>query len=300
MAYMPLLFSFSQVLDAYHEIHLASRNAAPGTREDYRIDLRQLGEYLHSVGVTTVNAVNRIHIEGFLADLDGQGVTNNTRRRKLAAVKSFFKFAEESGYRKGNPAAAVIPPSLERNQPRYLTKPEYERLRRAVRHEPRDAAIIELLLQTGVGLSEVARLRLPDIELPDRREAAKSVGSARIWRGRHHRMVTLNSKVCEALRGYLLVRPVDAGDDMVFQSKFRRGMGVRSIEDVVSKYLKDAGIWGASVRSLRHTFATHTVKSGTSVGVVQKVLGHASRKTTGVYVELAREEMDRQLQENAL
>jgi hypothetical protein len=60
---------------------------------------------------------------------------------------------------------------------------------------------------------------------------------------------------------------VDAGDDVVFQSKFRRGMGVRSIEDVVSKYLKDAGIWGASVRSLRHTFATHTVKSGTSVGV---------------------------------
>jgi hypothetical protein len=60
--------------------------------------------------------------------------------------------------------------------------------------------------------------------------------------------------------------------------------------------LKAAGIWGASVRSLRHTFATHSVKRGTSVRVVQKVLGHASRKTTSVYVELAREEMDRQLQ----
>jgi hypothetical protein len=56
-------------------------------------------------------------------------------------------------------------------------------------------------------------------------------------------MVTLNSKVCGALRGYLLVRPTDAGDDMVFHSKLRRGMGERSIEDVVSKYLKDAGIW---------------------------------------------------------
>ena len=194
----------------------------------------------------------------------------------------------------------MIPPALERTERRYLTVPEYERLRRAVRHEPRDAAIVELLLQTGLGLSEVARLRLTDIELPHRKDAAESVGSVRVWRGRQHRMVTLNSKICEALRGYLLVRPADAGDDVVFQSKLRRGMGERSIEDVVSKYLKAAGIWGASVRSLRHTFATHSVKRGTSVKVVQKVLGHASRKTTSVYVELAREEMDRQLQENAL
>ncbi len=159
-----------------------------------------MGEYLQSVGVTTVNAVRRIHVEGFLAQHDREGVTNNTRRRKLAAVKSLFKFAEESDYRKGNPAADVIPPVLERNQPRYLTKPEYERLQRAVRHEPRDAAIVELILQTGLGLSEVARLRLADIELPDRKQVGESVGSARIWRGRRHRMVTLNSKACEALR----------------------------------------------------------------------------------------------------
>jgi site-specific recombinase XerD len=295
-----LVFSVSQVIDTYGEVYLASRNAAAETREHYRIDLRQLGEYLASVGVKTVNAVQRIHVEGFLAHLDRLGVVNNTRRRKLAAVKSLFKFAEESGYRKGNPAGDVIPPALERTERRYLTVAEYERLRRAVRHEPRDAAIIELLLQTGLGLSEVARLRLTDIELPDRRQFAESVGSARVWRGRQHRMVTLNSKACEALRGYLLVRQVDALDDLVFQSRFRRGMGERSIEDAVSKHLKAAGIWGASVRSLRHTFATHSVKRGTSVKVVQKVLGHASRKTTSVYVELAREEMDKQLQENAL
>jgi Phage integrase, N-terminal SAM-like domain len=98
-----LLFSVTQVIDAYGELYLPSRNAAAETREHYRIDLRQMGEYLLSVGVKTINAVQRIHVEGFLADLDRLGVTNNTRRRKLAAVKSFFKFAEESGYRKGKP-----------------------------------------------------------------------------------------------------------------------------------------------------------------------------------------------------
>ncbi len=69
---------------------------------------------------------------------------------------------------------------------------------------------------------------------------------------------------------------------------------------MVSKYLAGAGIHGASVHSLRHTFGTHTVKRGTKLPVVQQALGHASLKTTSLYVQLAREDMDRQLQENAL
>jgi site-specific recombinase XerD len=113
-------------------------------------------------------------------------------------------------------------------------------------------------------------------------------------------MITLNSKACEALQAYLAVRPPDAQDDLVFQTKFHRGIGPRSIELLVGKYLKDAGIRGASVHPLRHTFAVHTLKRGTSTEVLQRVLGHASEKTMKVYVELAREEMDRQLQVNAL
>ena len=113
-------------------------------------------------------------------------------------------------------------------------------------------------------------------------------------------MVSLNLKASESLRGYLLVRPTDAEDDLVFQSKFRRGMGPRSIEDAVSKHLQAACIRGASVHTLRHTFAVHTLKKGTGLDVLQKALGHARRKTTTVYVEPARSEMDRQLQEHAL
>jgi site-specific recombinase XerD len=95
-------------------------------------------------------------------------------------------------------------------------------------------------------------------------------------------MVTLSSKVLRGTKAISACPAGGCGDDVVFQSKLRRGMGDRSIEDVVSKYLRDADIWGASVRSLRHTFATHSVKRGTSVKVVQKMLGHDSRKTTSV------------------
>jgi site-specific recombinase XerD len=129
--------------------------------------LRQLGEYLGKAGVVTVQLVQRAHPEGFLAHLDHQALTGSIRRRKLAAVRSIFQFLADAGCRTGNPVADVMPPRLERSQARYLTQREYERLRRAVRHEPRDAGIIELLRQAGIRLSEVSRLRLTDVALPE-------------------------------------------------------------------------------------------------------------------------------------
>src|SRR4051812_43058904 len=170
---------FHQAVTAYSEFHLAGRNFAPRTRQEYLTDLRQLGEYLAGVGVTPVQAVQHTHLEGFLASLDQQAHATSTRRRKVAVVRSFFRFLESAGFRIGDPGADLVPPALPWRQPRYLTQGEYERLRYIAQHAPRDAAIIELLLQTGMRLSEVAQLRLSDIELPDRRRAREGVGSVR-------------------------------------------------------------------------------------------------------------------------
>jgi site-specific recombinase XerD len=301
----PATFSiaFTEALTAYQAIFLAGRNLAPRTRKEYLTDLRQLCEHLTTAAViTTVQAVERRHLEGFLAALDSQHLTGSTRRRKVAAIRSFFLFLEDAGHRTGNPAAKLVPPEREWNQPRYLTEQEYKRLLAAVQHEVRDGAIIELFLQTGLRLSEVSRLQLADMELPARvSKEPGCVGSARVQgKGRRQRTVTLNWKACKALKAYLAVRPSDAEDDAVFQTKFRRGMGPRSIELLVEKYLKEAAIHDASVHTLRHTFATHSVKRGTGLQVIKEVLGHASLKTTTIYVGLAREEMHRQLQENAL
>src|SRR3954468_16000752 len=92
-------------LTTYKDRFLASRNFAPRTRQEYLTDLRQLAEYLGNSGVTLVQQVKQSHLEGFLARLDRDALTNNTRRRKLAAVRSFFQFLEDSGLRTGNPAA---------------------------------------------------------------------------------------------------------------------------------------------------------------------------------------------------
>src|SRR4051794_8906186 len=114
----PLLFH--QAITAYADTHLASRNFALRTRREYLTDLRQLEEYLTHSGVTQVQAVQRTHLEGFLASLDRQAQASSTRRRKVAVVRSFFRFLESAGLRTGDPAADLVPPVLAWRQPRYL------------------------------------------------------------------------------------------------------------------------------------------------------------------------------------
>jgi len=115
--------TLEDAITAYKDIFLAGRNLAPRTQKEYLTDLGQLCAYLTTVaGVSSVQAVTRTHLEGFLAFLDQQQLTGSTRRRKVAAIRSFFFFLEDAGHRVGNPAAKLIPPEREWNQPRYLTE----------------------------------------------------------------------------------------------------------------------------------------------------------------------------------
>jgi integrase/recombinase XerC len=295
--------SLTNALVSYETTYLRARNLAPCTRAEYLTDLTDLIEFLETQKhVRTIQEVVRPQLEAYLATLDSRGMAGSTRRRKVASIRSFFFYLEDAGLRVGDPARRLIPPAREHRTPRYLTEREYKALLDAVRHEPRDAAIVELLLQTGMRLSQLARLQVTDVDLP--LKISKEPGNAGsvhiLGKRRKERTVTLNWKACKALKAYFAVRPDDTDDPHLFLTKFKAGIGPRSIEAVVTKYLTEAGIQGASVHTLRHTFGTHTVKRGTRLNVVKEALGHSSLKTTSIYVQLAREDMDRQLQENAL
>ena len=170
-----------------------------------------------------------------------------------------------------------------------------------MRGDIRDQAIIELLLQTGLRLSEVVRLHVNHVSLPTKISKEPGfVGSVTVLgKGRKQRSVTLNYKACRAVKDYLSIRE-DEDDTHLFLTKFKKGIGPRGIEKLVEKYLKEAKIPNASVHTLRHTFATHTIKKGTKLEVVRQALGHESLETTSIYVHLAWEMMDQELQENAL
>jgi integrase/recombinase XerD len=292
----------TDALADYQATYMAFRNMAPRTRIEYGRDLKELIVFLEgSLRLSYPALIQQKHLEYFLAALDHRGLSGASRRRKTAAIRSFFGFLEGHGYVTHNVALRLRPPEREEKEPRVLSEEEYKRLQEACRVHPRDQAIVELFLQTGIRVSELSSLKHSDVTVPARVSSDKAhAGSVLVrGKGRKERTITLNWKACEALRLYFAVRG-DASDDSLFVSKFGRPLGIRAVQDAVGKCFRRAGIQRATVHTLRHTFGTHQVKKGTNLRVVQEAMGHSDLKTTSLYVHLARDQMDEQLQANAL
>jgi len=281
--------TIAEALERYEREFLAARNLAPRTRGEYLRDLTIFAQFLHEAfGSASTGDVSRNHLNAYLAHLDNLHLAGTTRRRKVSSLSSLFGFLKSAGYLTQDPTEQLIPPEREQHRPRVLTEAEYKRLQLACAHETRDGAIIELILQTGLRLSEVSRLRVGDVNLPVKISKDEGgTGAVHVQgKGRKERAVTVNWKAARAIKSYLAVRP-DGEDDHLFLTKFRRGIGPRAIENVANKYLDDASIHDASVHTLRHTFATHMVRRGTKLDVVRQALGHTDLKTTSIYVDLA-------------
>ncbi len=293
--------TLTQALALFETVGMPARNLALRTRREYTRDLRDLLSYLEHQGTTRIDEVRPRDLEGYVAELDRRGLLGSTRNRKVHTLKTFFKWLVTQEHLASSPAAHLVAPKAIKKEPRYLSEDEYRRLLRACSHQARDAAIIEVFLQTGMRLSELARLTLADIELPKRiTPDIESMGSVRVQRkGGKIERIPLNYKACQALAAYLKVRP-KVEHDGLFITKFKTRMTTRSIEYMVSKYLGETGISGASVHTLRHTMATHHVARGTDLKTVQVTLGHASLATTSIYVSLSKRAQKKALQEHAL
>jgi len=303
METLPAPMPLDDALVLYRVEHFATRNFAERTRRDYALDIEDLIRYLttdHQLAI--VQDVTLTHLEGYLGYLDRQQRAGSSRRRKVSSIRSFFQFLTKQEILTRDPTLNLLPPKKEINQPRVLSEAEYKRLREAAQYHPRDLAIIEVLLQTGMRLSEVSRLTLTDIELPAGRITKDdSVGHVKIHgKGRKERRATLNWKACRALRSYLTgVRP-KTDDPHVFITKFGHGIGPRSIENIVTKYVIEAGIPHASVHALRHTAATQWYKHNVKLRAIQTMLGHETLATTERYLALTQQEMDEEIQKAAL
>lgn len=303
---MPLDFhrrvSPVDALSRYTDWLATTRHYTERSKREYTDDVADLVQWLTTrCHIRAVTAVQRTHLTAFLAHCVTRGHASSTRRRSVAAIRSFFAFLVQERILSSSPAADLLPPERETRPPRVLTEAEYTRLRAAAADSARDSAIIELVLQTGLRLSEIARLTLSDVIMPILHTSSPlPIGHIRIaGRGHRSRTITLNIRACEALMAYLPER--DAADSpALFLTKFGKGIGPRGIENVVAKHCKEVGITGASVHSLRHTMAVQMIKRGATPAVVGKALGHASSETTSIYVELARALMDEELQRAAL
>lgn len=259
---------------------LKEKGRSNATIVAYTKDIDQLIDYLKGANKQTVEEVTKEDIEGFLAKLSGQGYTPKSISRKINSIRTFYRFLKAESYVTEDPSLQVAHPQYQLAAPRILTPTEYRALRDAARNDARMFAIIELLLQTGIRIGELAELRVKDMVDEGLR--------IRPFEKHEERIVPLNPSARAALERYVKARP-HITEERIFVTKSGRPFLIRNIRTAVERYFRLAEIKNAKVNDLRHTFIAHHLKHGVSIMLLSKIVGHKRLSTTERYLEFVPE-----------
>lgn len=288
-----------KVHDAHKKFvnHLNSEGRSSATVLAYGKDIEQLRDFLTELKKSQVHEVTTNDLQAFMAKLQKEGYTPKSISRKTNSTKTFFRFLKINDFVTDDPAVLLEHPKFEMKPPRILTKMEYRALRDAARDDIRISAIIELLLQTGVRIGELAKLKLPDFKFGNSGKA----GELHVPAGESYpeRTVPLNKAAEGSLKKYLEIRP-ETKEDTLFVTKTGRPLLVRNIRTAIDRYFKLAGIKDAKVNDLRHTFVAHHLMSGTSLVLVSKLAGHKRLATTEKYLNLIQGRLEEPIKLNEL
>lgn len=261
--------------------YLGSRRRARATIVAYGKDIEQVTAFLANMGKKTITEITRDELEAFLKKLAADQYTPKSISRKINSIKTFFRFLKASGAVSSDSAIEIEHPKYEVKPPRILSKIEYRALRDACRGDVRIYAIVELFLQTGVRIGELAALSLADVKGNELHIAAQE--------GHAQRMVPLNKAAKEGLERYISTRNSNAESKALFITKTGRALLIRNIRTAIDRYFRIAGIEGAKVNDLRHTFIAHHLMAGTSITTLSKLVGHKRLSTTERYLELIKD-----------
>jgi len=267
--------------------HLKALDRSSNTIVAYKGDLEQFEEYLGGEGVNSVDGIETEHVNGFKEHLSNKDYTAKTVSRKLNSVKSFFRFLVEEGVIDRDVSRQVKHPKIENDLPRVLKPLEYRALRDICRHDKRTLAIVELMLQAGLRISEVANLRMGDI--------SDDTIKVRAYESHEGRNIPLNSAAKEAIEDYLEERG-SARKDFLFITKTGRQLLVRNIRSIINRYLEKSGLEDVKVNDLRNTFIVEQLSAGVPLDVVADVVGHKRISTTERYLKLVDKESEEEVE----
>lgn len=262
------------------------RNASPHTVKAYGEDLArftahlrlELGREPHPKDVDT------LLIRAFLARLHREGLKKSTAGRKLASLRTFFRFLCREGVLAKNPARPLVSPRTEKRIPTRLDESDVAALLDLPGEADaalRDRAILELLYATGLRCGELCSLDVHEIDLRGR--MLRVVG-----KGRKERVVPFGSKARAALEAYLPARArAGARGDAVFVNLRGGRLTDRSVRNLLARRVKQVALqMKCSPHTLRHAFATHLLERGADLRVIQELLGHSSLSTTQRYTQV--------------
>jgi site-specific recombinase XerD len=257
---------------------LTTLGRSPATILAYRSDLTQLVDYLIKKEKVLPESVRSSDLDSFRDTLLAEKYTPKSVSRKLNAVKTFFRWMVEQNFNSSDPSATVAHPKIENSLPKFLTPLEYRALRDVTRSDPRIGAIVELILQTGLRISEVAGLKIENIKDAELKVEAYAT--------QPERTVPLNKPAKDALNSYLTVRP-KSDSPYIFISKNGKPLAVRNIRAAIARFMQKADLPSYSVNDLRTTFMVENLKNEVDLVLLSQVSGHKRLSTTERYLELA-------------
>ena len=274
---------------------LAGKNRSGATVRAYQTDIAQFISFLHAnnVSIRTPAEVEKIDVMEYLSSLAKRELTGIARARKMSAIREYFRFLEGVGVIAKSPTTGIETPKREKNSRQYLRSDEYTKMLSLAGANPRDYAILQVFLQTGIRVSELAHLKIEDIDFIKPAITVRGKGSV-------EREIALEKKGIHALKSYLAVRP-ESFSDRVFLNYQGEPISERGIRKLVVKYRVEAGITKkASCHTLRHTFATYKAEKGVSTYQLQQWLGHANLNTTQIYVHLGKQNAKKIMEQTSL
>jgi integrase/recombinase XerC len=281
-----------KVIRNYLEYLETERNYSEHTINSYETDLIYLINFLKNTGIESFRKMNKETLRACVANLLNSGYSQQSVARKIASMRSFFKYLRRQNIISGNPSLGLITPKLKKKLPSFLNEKSVLDLLSlpdiSTENGKRDLAILELFYSTGIRLSELINLNNSDLN--ENQGLIKVKG-----KGRKERILPVGKKALEAIKDYLNTRK-DITERLHDRIKdyplFAIGKGQRlypqAVGRMVRKYIENISeIEKKSPHVLRHTFATHLLNRGADIRAVKELLGHESLSTTQIYTHVS-------------
>jgi site-specific recombinase XerD len=264
------------------------KNYSDLTVKAYSIDLGQFEEYLQNEKIDDISKIDKRIIRMYISYLSQSEMKKRSLSRKVATLKSFFKFTVREKIIEKNPMSLIKTPSFEKKLPVFISVDVIngflDSMNGAQFTDIRDRLIFEMLYATGMRSNELVSLDTEDVSISEMTVKIKHA------KGGKERHVPFNNASKEILQSYLTVRK--SNEDALFISVHGHRLGNRDVRRIVKKRIADySKISNISPHTMRHTFATHMLNSGADIRVVQELLGHSSIGTTQIYTHTSIERL---------
>ncbi|MPZ23192.1 MAG: site-specific tyrosine recombinase XerD [Dehalococcoidia bacterium] len=287
-----------QSIQRFLDYLVLENGVSDNTRQAYQNDLGQFHRFLGGDGIDNRdwNKVSAADVRGFEGNLQSRDYAASSVARKVAAIRSFYKFMSGEGMVAQDPTANLASPKIGKTLPKALTKQEVDDLleqplRRTSHESVRDKAMLDLLYATGMRVSELTALNLDSVQIGGDGHRVRCIG-----KGSKERVVPFDEGAADSLERYLeKARPalVNGRDERaLFVNRRGQRLTRQGFWLILKNYAARAGIEAeVTPHTLRHSFATHMLRGGASIRNVQELLGHANISTTQVYTHLTDEHM---------